>query len=97
MGVSRISFWGGGFRGEICALGVSNCKHLTRFRMFLKEKSRRSIDLQCIPFLFKNPAKNVKSGVDSRGGELKLGGGGEIPPFPGFCMKPCHVVKDATT
>ena len=47
-------------------------------------------------FLFKNPAKNVKSGVDSRGGELKLGGGG-IPPFPGFCMKPCHVVKDATT
>jgi len=23
------------------------------------------------------------------GGELKLGG--EIPPFPGFCMKPCTV------
>ena len=23
------------------------------------------------------------------GGKLKLGGGGEIPPFPGFCMKCC--------
>ena len=50
-----------------------------------KEKSRR-IDLHSISF--QNPAKNFKSGVDSRG-ETQVRGGN--PPFPGFCMKPCIV------
>ena len=58
---------GGGFMGGTCALGVSNCKHLTRFWMFL----RRTVDvLICNAFnLFSKTLPKISNLV------LILGGG----------------------
>ena len=50
---------------------VSNCKYLTRFRMFLKRRVGVLICNHSISF--QNPAKNFKSGVDCGRGD---------PPFP---------------
>ena len=47
-------------------LGVSNCKHLTRFWMFLKRRVGLLICNASISF--QKPAQNLKSGVDPRGG-----------------------------
>ena len=48
----------------MCWEYLRNCKHLTRFWMFLKRRVG-VLTVMC-SISFQNPAKNFKSGVDSR-------------------------------